>query len=400
MIASWVPLAAPGEVVVPATEGGAGGGPGWLLGIYGDGLGLSGPVYYACLWVALIASAIVAHRAAELGPRLVWGAILLGAAAFALAPPLLSQDVFSYISYARMSELHAANPYETAPVELPGDGAFPYVGWTLVPSAYGPAFSIATRPLGALGVPAALWTMKAIAALSVLALARLTATLARQRGVEPLGAASWVALSPIALVHVIAGAHNDGLMMLCVIGSALAVASGRELLAGAGLGLAAAVKITGAVSAPFALIGSARRGPFLIGAVATVAAVLAWSLALYGGAALDSLSLLGDNQDLTTRLSLPRIASNLPLVSLEVARAAAIAAYAGLVVWLLIWTWRGADWVRAAGWASFGMLLATSWILPWYLLWVLPFAAVGRDRVLLAATLALCGLQLAYGVPA
>ncbi|MGZ5342833.1 MAG: hypothetical protein ACXWEK_07350, partial [Solirubrobacterales bacterium] len=141
-------------------------------------------------------------------------------------------------------------------------------------------------------------------------------------------------------------------------------------------------------------------GRFLLGALAALAAVVALTLSLYGHAALDSLALLGDNQDLTTRLSLPRILSNLPLVSLEAARTGALVAYGAALVWLLAWTWRGGDWVRAAGWATLGLLLATSWILPWYLVWVLPLAAVSKDDALVVAALALCGLQLAYGVPA
>ena len=391
-----MPLAAPGTVVVP---GAIGDGPRWLLGAYGGGLGVSGPVYYGCLWIALVASVVVARNAAALGAATVCSAIAVAIAAFALAPPLLSQDVFSYISYARMDHLHGANPYETAPVAYAGDPSFPYVGWSLAPSAYGPLFSIATRPLALLGVPAALWTMKALAAASVAALAALTAVAARRRGAEPLGAAALVALNPITLVDVVGGAHNDAMMMLLVMTAVLAVAAGRGFEAGAALALAATVKISAAVAAPFALIGSRRPLPLLGGAAVAAALVVAGTLALYGREALDSLALLGDNQDLSTRLSLPRIASNLPLVSLGAARAAALVAYGALIASLLASTWRGGDWVRAAGWATLGLLLATSWILPWYLIWVLPLAAVGRDSALTAATLALCALQLAYGVP-
>ena len=46
--------------------------------------------------------------------------------------------------------------------------------------------------------------------------------------------------------------------------------------------------------------------------------------------------------------------------------------YAALVAYLLIWTYRGGDWLRAAAWATTGLLLATAWLLPWYLLWPLP----------------------------
>ena len=47
-----------------------------------------------------------------------------------------------------------------------------------------------------------------------------------------------------------------------------------------------------------------------------------------------------------------------------------------------LWTWRGGDWVRAAAWAALGLLLATAWLLPWYLIWPLPLAAISRDRPL------------------
>jgi alpha-1,6-mannosyltransferase len=393
-----VPLAAPGEVVVPAASGMPQGGPRWLFGIYGHGLGIPGPAYYFCLWAALGASVVVARSAAALGPRVVWAAIATGLIVFALAPPLLSQDAFSYISYARMAHLHGANPYETAPVAYPGDAAFPYVGWRFAVSAYGPLFSIATRPLALVGVPAAFWSLKALGAASVGAVAAMTAAVAKRRGVEPLAAAALVALNPLVLVHVVGGPHNDALMMVLVMAAVLAMLSRREAAAGASFALAGAMKISGAVAGPFAALAS-RRWSFLAGFGLALAAVLAVTIPVYGTAALDSISLLGDNQDLTTRLSLPRIASNVPLVTVAAARVAALLAYAALVVWLARWTWRGGDWVRAAGWATLGLLLATSWIVPWYLLWVLPLAAVAEDRALLAGTLALCGLQLAYGVP-
>jgi alpha-1,6-mannosyltransferase len=383
-------------VAISAAHGGA---PGWLLGPFGDGLGLGGRQYFACLSLALIAYLGVARCASALGPRVVWTAIVAAVVIFALAPPLLSQDAFSYISYARMSEVHGANPYDVAPIALPADAAFRYVGWVLAPSAYGPLFSILTRPLGLVGVPAALWTWKAVVALCVLGLALSTAKVARRRGADPLAAAALVALNPVVLVDVVGGAHNDAPMMLLAMGGVLAALAGREAVAGAGLALAATVKISGGLAAPFALIASRRRGSFLAGAALALALVVAATIPLYGHAALDSFGLVADNQSLTTRLSLPRLVAKLPLVTIDEARAAAVAAYALTLAWLVAWTWRGGDWIRAAGWATFGMLLATSWIFPWYLLWVLPLAAVARDRALVAATIALTALQLAYGIP-
>ena len=77
----------------------------------------------------------------------------------------------------------------------------------------------------------------------------------------------------------------------------------------------------------------------------------------------------------------------------------ALVAYGVLGVWLLVWTARGGDWIRAAAWASLGLLLATAYLTPWYLLWALPLVALARDRTLLILMLALSAYQLTVGVP-
>ena len=79
--------------------------------------------------------------------------------------------------------------------------------------------------------------------------------------------------------------------------------------------------------------------------------------------------------------------------------ALAIAGFGAGLAGLLTWTARGADWVVAAGWAMLGALLATTWLLPWYVIWVLPLAAISRDRKLTSAALALTAFQLMNRVP-
>ena len=46
-----------------------------------------------------------------------------------------------------------------------------------------------------------------------------------------------------------------------------------------------------------------------------------------------------------------------------------------------------------------GLLLATSWLLPWYLIWALPLGAVSRDRPLQLLILALTAYQLGARIP-
>jgi hypothetical protein len=44
--------------------------------------------------------------------------------------------------------------------------------------------------------------------------------------------------------------------------------------------------------------------------------------------------------------------------------------------------WRRRDALTASGWATMALLLTLSWVLPWYVLWVLPLAALSRSRAL------------------
>jgi hypothetical protein len=65
----------------------------------------------------------------------------------------------------------------------------------------------------------------------------------------------------------------------------------------------------------------------------------------------------------------------------------ALALGSGLAV--LAWrTWRGADWLRMTGWATLLLLVTSAWLLPWYIVWLLPIAAVAGDERLRTATLA------------
>ncbi|HSS33817.1 MAG TPA: polyprenol phosphomannose-dependent alpha 1,6 mannosyltransferase MptB [Solirubrobacterales bacterium] len=355
-----------------------------------------------------------------MGSRLVWTAIVVLVAAFALAPVLLSHDVFSYVDYARLGVVHGLDPYVHAPDAVPTDPVYADVTWTEATSAYGPLFTLATYPLAWLPVGLAVAALKAVAALSVLALAALVARLAAWRGVDPLRAAAFVALNPLVLVHVVGGAHNDGLMMLLAMLAVAAVLAAREASAGAALVAAVAIKAAALFLAPFAVLATAsprrvrtfdryagesanaRWRPLGLLAAGALVAALAIGIAAYfafGWDWLHAFGLAGENQSRTSHLSIPTTVARLFNSDEEPFRAVALAFYAAALAWLLIWTWRGGDWIRAAGWAAFGLLLATSWLLPWYLIWALPLAAISRDRLLQLLVLTLTAYQLGARIP-
>jgi hypothetical protein len=114
---------------------------------------------------------------------------------------------------------------------------------------------------------------------------------------------------------------------------------------------------------------------------------------------LNAFSLAGENQGRTSHLSIPITIARLTGLDPDAVRAAALILYAALIAYLLIWTYRGGDWLRATAWAATGLLLATAWLLPWYLLWPLPAAALSRDRTLKLLLLGLTAYQLGARIP-
>jgi hypothetical protein len=378
------------------------------------------------MWVGFAAYLAVLAAAPRLGRRIVWGAILFAVTAFAVAPVLLSHDVYSYLDYARLGVVHGLDPYVQPPLAAPGDPAFAHVTWVETTSAYGPLFTLATYPLAWLPVGLAVAVLKAVAALSVLALAAVVSRLAAWRGADPLRAAAFVALNPLVLVHVAGGAHNDGLMMLAAMLGVAAVLSAREAAGGAALLAAGAIKSSAFFVLPFALVASARSAPggsrpvprfathvfrgkgttewggltrFLTGVALAAAAICLAAYLGFGWDWLHALGLAGENQGRTSYMSVPITLARLTGLDPDAIRLLALVLFLTLFLELLLWTWRGFDWARAAGWTAAGLLLASAWLLPWYLVWPLPLAAISRDRPLQLLILALTAYQLGARIP-
>src|SRR3954466_15536162 len=201
---------------------------------------------------------------------------------FLLAPPLLSQDVFSYIAYARLGVEHGLSPYTHSPIDIPGDPVFGFAGSKSAVSVYGPAFTLLTYPLSGLGVAGAYWVLKVLAAgasLGVVALVWRTAERLRRGPVTP---ALVGGLSPLVLVHVVSAAHNEALVMLLVMAGVYAFVRGQPRGAGFWPTLAAGGKASAGLVLPYLVIGSRPRVRALLGAVAGGAVLLVAGLAGFG----------------------------------------------------------------------------------------------------------------------
>ncbi|MDX6635960.1 MAG: alpha,6-mannosyltransferase [Solirubrobacterales bacterium] len=367
------------------------------------------------MWAGFAGYLGVLALAPRLGKRVVWGAIVALVSAFAIAPVLLSHDVYSYVDYARLGVRHGLDPYVHPPLAAPADPAYANVTWTEATSAYGPLFTLATYPLAWLPVGVAVAVLKAVAALSVLGIAALVSRLAAWRGVDPLRAAAFVALNPLVLVHVVGGAHNDGLTMLLAMLAVAALLSARELSGGFALAAAVATKASAALIAPFALLGARGSAPtgrkaftttafrpvggFLAGALGAGAAIALAAWLAFGWDWLHGFGLAGENQSRTSYMSIPLLAARLTSLDPDATRLVAAIVFLAAIAHLLAWTWRGGDWVRASAWANLALLLATAWLLPWYLIWLLPLAAISRDRPLQLLTLSVTAYQLGARIP-
>ncbi|GIH08581.1 hypothetical protein Rhe02_66480 [Rhizocola hellebori] len=175
--------------------------------------------------------------------------LLLWLLPLALGPPLFSRDVYSYLAQGAMV-VAGIDVYRFGPSHLGGPLAdqVPMI-WRDTPAPYGPVF---LRIAAAVAQVAQSDVIAGVAGLRVVALAGLgllvffLPRLARICQVDP-AAALWLgALNPLVLLHFVAGAHNDAVMMGLLV-AGLAVAA-RYPIPGAVL-----VALAGLVKAPAAL---------------------------------------------------------------------------------------------------------------------------------------------------
>ncbi|MGI8597110.1 MAG: glycosyltransferase 87 family protein [Thermoleophilaceae bacterium] len=372
--------------------------PAWVAGPLAK---LGAPALAPEAFVALLATmsvgyavTLAAHRRLSL-PVALWA---VGAAhlAWALAPPIVTPDVFSYIAYARLGITHGLSPYVNPPAAIPGDPVLAFVSFRDLRDPYGPLFTLATYPLAPLGLPAALWTLKGATAAASLGCVALVARAARARGRSPVLAALFVGLNPLLLVYGVGGAHNDSITMLLVLVGVLLAGAGRQVGAAGAVVAAAAVKVTGGLVLPFLFVGASgrpgARRRAMAGALGAGAVVLmVWVTAFGADALVGFARTLGAQGRMVSELSLPYLAGWLigeggAGPSARLGGAVLFLAAAG---WLLVRVARGHDWVDAAGWGTIALLLSTAWLMPYYVVWLLPLAALGSRR-LAGATLALC----------
>jgi hypothetical protein len=347
----------------------------------------------------------IARWARRLRPHWTLAAVAALTVILLLGPPIGSSDVFNYIDYGRMAAVDHLNPYTTIPLRAPHDGlSFALSNWHGLLSPYGPLFTQLTEALAPLGVRASLWALKLLDAGAYIALMALVWHCARRLGRSPTEAVAFVGLNPLTLVWALGGVHYDVIVMALAVGAVYLCAraqtpsardSGRlELPAGAAFGLAVALKASALMLTPmFVLSGRPRR--FLLGLVAAGIALALASVASFGlhGPALSAQAHLINTHDPANIAGylLGLGGENHALhVGLNLAAVLTFLACSG-------WVWHSPDdWLTAAGTLTLVVVVTLSWSVPWYVLWILPFAALSRSGRLRTATLvvSLCFLLL------
>jgi hypothetical protein len=179
-----------------------------------------------------------------------------------------------------------------------------------------------------------------------------------------------------------------------------------ELGVGVALAAAIALKASAAILVPVILAGLLRAPRRL------VQVVLGW---IAGGIVLGVCTVvafgahlpdLGAQSHLVIPMGLPNL---LGLVLgqggvTETMRSLLDVVLVMAVVGCSVFAWRRRDTLTASGWATMALLLTLTWVLPWYVLWVLPLAALSRSRalrttvVVFGAYLLLTWMPLATGL--
>lgn len=376
-------------------------------------------------FLALVWAARRLETAAAPGGVILTGALLLRLCLLPL-PLVLSDDVVRYLWDGKVAAA-GHNPYLLtprsellAPLRESARGLPPHAD---VPTIYPPlaiaAFSIAAR------LPAPVLAWKALAVAADLLCCLLLIRLARRLGL-PEARVAWYAWNPLVVLEVAGMGHVDALAVAATVGAVLLLASGRDRLQRAGgmgrAAVAAAVAAVGVLAKlgplaalPFWARRSGRPALFLAVALGLISlAVL--PVGLGAGGLPPALRAYGIRWEFNGPLyeplwrlldwagAAPALVRGLdryehwsgeferwnwvyPYLYPQLLAKLALAGGALAAVLLSL---REQQEVAGNGRLFSRLLLCSATLYPWYLLWVLPWAALVRHP----AWLALSGLVL------
>ncbi len=216
-------------------------------------------------------------------------------------------------------------------------------------------------------------------------------------GLRPIAAAAGVSGPPA-----LAGASVVGLPISRPERAGIALAISREEILNLGCGVALvcalAIKLPAAILLPIVVVVSDHRRWLVAGMLGATGTIVVASYLTFGATLPD----LGTQSSLVTSVGLPNLLGFGLGLGGETAGLRAVLTLSLLIVVGGCWQWarrRHGDWIAPAGAAVFVLLLTLSWQAPWYVLWLLPFAALTRRAHLRVAALVVGVYLIAAFVP-
>ena len=176
----------------------------------------TGAVMMALAWLMLGRFALGSRRMSR---SQLDRTLLLWALPLLIAPPMYSKDVYSYLAQSQIARI-GLDPYRVGPA--PGLGldhvftlSVPSL-WRETPAPYGPLFLWIGRGISALtgeNIVAAVLCHRLVVLLGVGLIVWATPRLARRCGVAEVSALWLGASNPLLFMHLVAGIHNEALML-------------------------------------------------------------------------------------------------------------------------------------------------------------------------------------------
>lgn len=176
----------------------------------------TGAVMMALAWLMLGRFALGSRRMSR---SQLDHTLLLWVVPLLIAPPMYSKDVYSYLAQSQIAR-NGLDPYKVGPA--PGLGldhvftlSVPSL-WRETPAPYGPLFLWIGRGISALtgeDIVAAVLSHRVVVLLGVGMIVWAVPRLARRCGVAEVSALWLGAANPLLLMHLVAGIHNEALML-------------------------------------------------------------------------------------------------------------------------------------------------------------------------------------------
>lgn len=372
----------------------------WFAPLYAIGLGL---LFYAFWRIVNVvhtlsqenAEAAKSLRAWVLGIGVLSGMLLLG------LYPITALDVALYVVRARLWAFYGGSPMLAAPADYPHD---PYIGlsgeYAREVSPYGPLWElIAQVPtrLGLFDIGSGIIAMKVISLLAYIGMAVLIGWYARQDKsyfkVSSLTAMTFFALNPLVLMEAIGNGHNDMTMLALITLGLVLWQRDQWKWATLALTLAALIKVTGLIVMPLfgiAVLASAPNWRTRILRGLTMAAIFFVTAGI-------AYRLTGPFPDVfagAQHVMFDRWGYSPVYVLLVIGRtlypvgdvAASVVANLSRAVFILYYLYlmiriaqRKMTLIQAGFLAYFSLLLLGTTFRIWYLLWLIPFAALALN---------------------